>query len=85
MGKGAPFCLNGGHLALHIRALIATAEPGNCPRESFFLPLRLMRHSYIENKESGQRGTFMPYIMDCHLFVYVRVCGSACVCTVIPR
>ena len=28
-----------GHLALHIRALIATTEPGTGPRESFFLPL----------------------------------------------
>ena len=28
------------HLAFHIRALIATAEPGNCPRESFSLPLK---------------------------------------------
>ena len=27
------------YLAFHIRALIATAEPGNCPRESFSLPL----------------------------------------------
>ena len=29
-----------GHLALHIRALISTAEPGNCPREPFSLPLK---------------------------------------------
>ena len=30
-----------GHLASHIRALIiATAEPGNCPREPFLLPLK---------------------------------------------
>ena len=26
------------HLALHYRALIATTEPGNCPRESLFCP-----------------------------------------------
>ena len=26
------------HLALHIRALIATTDPGNCPRESLFCP-----------------------------------------------
>ena len=27
-----------GHLDLHIRALIATTEPRNCPRESLFCP-----------------------------------------------
>ena len=36
--KGHIYALMG-HLAFHIRALIATAEPGNCPRESFSLPL----------------------------------------------
>ena len=29
-----------GHLSGHIWALIATAEPGNCPREPFSLPLK---------------------------------------------
>ena len=28
------------HLSCHIWALIATAEPGNCPREPFSLPLK---------------------------------------------
>ena len=37
-----------GDLAFHIRALIhvATAEPGNCPRESFSLPLK----GYIQGR-----------------------------------
>ena len=37
------------------------AEPGNCPRESFFLPL--MGHSFMENPLGQflkERGTFMP-------------------------
>ena len=29
-----------GHLSCHIWAFIATAEPGNCPREAFSLPLK---------------------------------------------
>ena len=39
--KGHLYALMG-HLAhsFHIRALIATAEPENCPRESFSLPLK---------------------------------------------
>ena len=80
--KGACLCLNGA-FSLHNRAPIATAEPGNCPRESFSLPLKghsqgrwnqgadflnmfaptcnfLPMHSYRENAQSWQRGTFMP-------------------------
>ena len=33
-------CALMGHLSFHIRALIATAEPGNCPHEPFSLPLK---------------------------------------------
>ena len=36
--KGHLYALMG-HLSYHIRALIATAEPINCPREPISLPL----------------------------------------------
>ena len=39
MGKGHFYALIE-HLAFHIRALIATAEPENCAREPFLLPLK---------------------------------------------
>ena len=51
-------CALMGHLALYIRALIATTEPGNCPRDSYFSPL--MEHTYKKKTQNGQRGTFMP-------------------------
>ena len=37
--KGHLYALMG-HLAFHIRALRATAEPGICPREPYSLPLK---------------------------------------------
>ena len=40
--KGHLYALMG-HLAFHIRALRATAEPGICPREPYSLPLTV-RH-----------------------------------------
>ena len=40
LAKG-PLCALMGHVALHIRALIATTEPENCPRDSYFLPLTI--------------------------------------------
>ena len=47
-----------GHLAFHIRALIATAEPGNCPREPFPLPLK--GHSQGRWNQGPGRGRLLP-------------------------
>ena len=47
-----------GHLAFHIRALIATAEPGNCPRESFSLPLK--GHSQGRWNQGARGGALAP-------------------------
>ena len=55
--KGHLYALMG-HLAHHIRALMATSEPENCPHE-FLLPL--MGHSCKEKTQNGQRGiTLVP-------------------------
>ena len=47
-----------GHLAFHIRALIATVEPGNYPREPFSLPLK--GHSQLGRWNQGGRGRLLP-------------------------
>ena len=58
LAKGHIYALIG-HLALNIRALKATTEPGNCPRESFFFAPDGAQ-LYKEKTQNGQRGTFMP-------------------------
>ena len=47
-GKGQLYALMG-HLAFHFRALIATAEPGNCPREPFSFPLKEKQSRAVES------------------------------------
>ena len=50
-GQRGTFMLLMGHLALHIRDLIATAEPENCPRETF-----LIAPEGAQSKTVGIRG-----------------------------
>ena len=58
--KGHLYALMG-HLAFHFRAPIATAEPGNCPREPFPLPLKGTVNSQGRWNQGG-RGHCSPKI-----------------------
>ena len=49
MGKWAHLCLNGAFKPSQ-GPYIATAEPGNCRRESFYLPL--MGHSFNKREDT---------------------------------